>query len=103
MFSHLWINLIENAIKYSNDNGRITIRCHETVDDIQFRISDDGIGMDYNTLKHIQGDQSHATRGNGLGLSIVKRITELYKGKIAVENKIGQGTTFTVMLPKGCL
>lgn len=105
MLSHLWINLIENAIKYSNDNGHITIRCHEKVDDIQFKISDDGNGMDDHTLKHIfdkfyQGDKSHALQGNGIGLSIVKRIVELCKGEIAVESKIGQGTTFTVKLPK---
>jgi signal transduction histidine kinase len=105
MLSHLWINLIENAIKYSNDNGHVTIRLHETVDDIQFKISNDGNGMDDNTLKHIfdkfyQGDKSHAVRGNGLGLSIVKRIVELCKGEIAVESKIGQSTTFTVNLPK---
>ncbi len=105
MLSHLWINLIENAIKYSNDNGHVAIRLHETVDDIQFKISNDGNGMDDNTLKHIfdkfyQGDKSHAVRGNGLGLSIVKRIVELCKGEIAVESKIGQSTTFTVKLPK---
>lgn len=105
MLSHLWINLIENAIKYSDNNSHITIECHERDDNIQFQISDAGNGMDDNTLKHIfdkfyQGDQSHAERGNGLGLSIVKRIVELGKGDIAVESKIGQGTTFTVTLPK---
>lgn len=106
MLSHLWINLIENAVKYSNNNSRITIRCHETMDDVQFEISDQGPGMDDDTLKHIfnkfyQGDQSHVTGGNGLGLSIVKRIVELCQGEIAVGSKIGQGTTFTVKLPKG--
>lgn len=105
MLSHLWLNLIENAIKYSNDNGHIMIRCQEKADDIQFKISDDGNGMDDHTLKHIfdkfyQGDRSHAAQGNGLGLSIVKRIVELCQGEIAVESKIGQGTTFTVKLPK---
>ena len=105
MLSHLWINLIENAIKYSNDYGHITISCHELTDDIQFKISDDGNGMDDKTMSHIfdkfyQGDRSRAVRGNGLGLSIVKRIVELCKGEIAVESKIGQGTTFIVKLPK---
>ncbi|MBU3155843.1 HAMP domain-containing sensor histidine kinase [Clostridium estertheticum] len=105
MLSHLWINLIENAIKNSKDNGNITIECHETLDDIAFKISNDGNGMDDNTLKHIfdkfyQGDRSHTSPGNGLGLSIVKRIVELSSGEIAVESKINQGTTFTVKLPK---
>lgn len=105
MLSHLWINLIENAIKNSKDNGNITIECHETLDDIQFKISNAGNGMDDNTLKHIfdkfyQGDRSHTSPGNGLGLSIVKRLVELNKGEIAVESKISQSTTFTVKLPK---
>lgn len=105
MLSHLWINLIENAIKNSKDNGNITIGCNETLDDIEFKISNDGNGMDDNTLKHIfdkfyQGDRSHTSPGNGLGLSIVKRIVELVRGEIAVESKINQGTTFTVKLPK---
>jgi len=105
MLSHLWINLIENAIKNSKDNGNVTIECHEILDDIEFKISNYGNGMDDNTLKHIfdkfyQGDRSHTSPGNGLGLSIVKRIVELSKGEIAVESKISQGTTFTVKLPK---
>ncbi|WP_253203710.1 HAMP domain-containing sensor histidine kinase [Clostridium estertheticum] len=105
MLSHLWINLIENAIKNSKDNGNITIECHETLDDIAFKISNDGNGMDDNTLKHIfdkfyQGDRSHTSPGNGLGLSIVKRIVELSSGEIAVESKLNQDTTFTIKLPK---
>ena len=105
MLSHLWINLIENAIKYSNENGCVTIGCCETGNSILFKISDNGNGMEDNTLKHIfdkfyQGDKSHAARGNGLGLSIVKRIVELCRGEIQVESKIGQGSTFTIKLPK---
>lgn len=68
-------------------------------------ISDDGQGMDDYTRRHIfdkffQGDRSRATRGNGLGLSIARRIVELCGGEISAESKIGQGTTFKVMLPK---
>ena len=105
MISHLWINLIENAIKYSNDHGHISISCREAADDVLFKISNDGDGMDDNTLKHIfekfyQGDKSHAGQGSGIGLSIVKRIVELCKGEIAVESKLGQGTAFTVKLPR---
>lgn len=105
MISHLWINLIENAIKYSNDYGQVSISCRESAEDILFKISNDGDGMDDNTLKHIfekfyQGDKSHAGQGSGIGLSIVKRIVELCKGEIAVESKLGQGTAFTVKLPK---
>lgn len=105
MLSHLWNNLIDNAIKYTGENGHITIMCRETGGYVHFSISDDGGGMDAYTLKHIydkfyQGDKSHATQGNGLGLSIVKRILELCRGEMAVESKPGQGTTFTVKLPQ---
>ncbi len=105
MLSHLWINLIDNAIKYTLDNGHIAIGLHEAEHHIEFKISDDGPGMDDYTLKHIfdkfyQGDQSHGSRGNGLGLSIAKRITELCKGEMAVESKVGQGSTFIVRLQK---
>ena len=105
MLSHLWINLIENAIKYSGDNGHIAISCREAGEDVQFQITNDGEGMDENTLKRIfdkfyQGDKSHTTHGSGIGLSIVKRIVELSKGEIAVDSKIGQGTTFIVKLPQ---
>jgi len=105
MLSHLWINLIENAVKYSPDQGNITISCGENGEDILFSISNTGDGMDDSTIKRIfdkfyQGDKSHAAQGSGIGLSIVKRIVELCKGEIAVESRIGQGTTFTVKLPR---
>jgi len=106
MLSHLWINLIDNAIKYAHDNGRISITCEKTLSDIRVAITDNGKGMDNTELKHIfdkfyQGDTSHASQGNGLGLSIVKRIVDLYNGKISVESSPGYGATFTVYLPAG--
>ena len=105
MLSHLWINLIENAVKYSPDHGKITISCGENGEDILFSISNTGDGMDDSTIKRIfdkfyQGDKSHSSQGSGIGLSIVKRIVELCKGEIAVESKIGRGTAFTVKLPR---
>lgn len=105
MLSHLWINLIDNAIKYTGENGKISIVLYETQDRIFFRISDSGRGMDEYTMKHIfdkfyQGDKSRSAHGNGLGLSIVKRIVELCEGDISVESRIGIGTTFLVTLPK---
>lgn len=105
LLSHLWINLIDNAIKYTDENGKITITLNETADRIYFSISDTGKGMDEQTIKRIfdkfyQADKSRSTHGNGLGLSIVRRIVELCRGEITVDSKIGAGTTFTVMLPK---
>jgi len=105
LLSHLWINLIDNAIKYTDENGKITITLNETADKIYFSISDTGKGMDEQTIKRIfdkfyQADKSRSTHGNGLGLSIVRRIVELCRGEITVDSRIGAGTTFTVMLPK---
>ena len=66
---------------------------------------DDGEGMDEATLarvfdRYFQGDDSHKTEGNGLGLSIVKRIVDIGEGKISVESKVGEGSAFTVTLPE---
>lgn len=104
MLFHLFINLIENSIKYSNENGHVDVILKSLDNYLIFKIKDDGKGMDNNTIRHIfdkffQEDGSRATKGNGLGLSIVKRIVELYSGEITVDSEIGKGTIFTVKLP----
>lgn len=105
LLSHIWINLIDNAIKYTDENGHISILCFESSDNIHFSISDNGSGMDDYTLRHIfdkfyQGDKSRSTQGSGLGLSIVRRIVEMCGGEIFVESKVSKGTTFNVKFPK---
>jgi len=105
LLSHLWINLIDNAIKYTNENGHISITCREDSGNILFSISDDGCGMDDYTLRHIfdkfyQGDKSRSTQGSGLGLSIVKRVVDMCGGEISVESKINRGSAFKVKLPE---
>lgn len=106
MISHLWINLIDNAVKYADMNGQISISCRYAGGDIRFTIGNSGPGMEENTMKHIfdkfyQGDTSHTAAGSGIGLSIVRRIVELCEGEITVSSKLGRGTTFTVRLPSG--
>ena len=101
----IWINLLENAIKFTRRSGNIGISLMDGDETIYFSISDDGIGMAAETQYHIfekfyQGDRSHKNMGNGLGLTIVKRIVELCGGTIGVESDLGKGSVFTVTLPK---
>lgn len=104
MLSQVWDNLLSNAIKFSYPNGRLGVRCFRRGDKILVEIEDSGIGMDQAILLHAfdkfyQGDRSHAKAGNGLGLSIVKRILELCGGTISLFSRTGHGTTATVVLP----
>lgn len=104
MLSQVWINLIGNAIKFSPENETITVRCIKRDHKIQIDISDNGEGMDSETIKKIfdkfyQSDTSHKSEGNGLGLSIVKRIIELAGGEITVVSEPKKGSTFKVYLP----
>ena len=101
---HVWTNLFSNAVKFTKENGTVSVQCHRANDAIFVAVSDNGAGMDDETKKHIfekfyQGDTSHATAGNGLGLSLVKRIVEMMDGRISVDSTLGKGSTFTVSLP----
>ena len=100
----VWVNLIENAIKYSNQNGKIDITLRQVNDYLEVKIRDYGKGMREEELTKIfsrfyQIDRSHSSEGNGLGLAIVKRIVELSEGTIEVASHENVGTTMTVKLP----
>jgi signal transduction histidine kinase len=100
----IWINLLDNAIKFSNSGGTVDINMVHSDNGILFTIKDNGPGMDNQTIlrifdKFYQGDTSHSISGNGLGLSIVKRITNLCGGTIRVESEPGTGSSFAVFLP----
>lgn len=104
MLSQVWVNIIGNAIKFSPEGSTISVKLFQSKDDIRAEISDRGIGMDENTIRHIferfyQGDKAHSAEGNGLGLPLVKRIVELCNGNIRVESEYGKGTNFIVTLP----
>ena len=101
---HVWINLIGNAVKFTKQSGSISVKCRRLNNAVCVVISDNGIGMDKDTADHVfekfyQGDSSHATAGNGLGLSLVKRIIDMMYGRITVESALEKGSTFTVSLP----
>lgn len=105
LLQQVWLNLLDNAIKFSNPNSTIHIMMIEAEASISVIIKDEGLGMQQEQLQRIfrkfyQTDLGQTKGGNGLGLNIAKRIIELHHGNISVESEINQGTSFTVSLPK---
>lgn len=105
LLKQIWVNLIDNAVKFSPPDGKISIRTTQKDQHFIFEISDNGIGMDEQTKQNIfdrfyQGDISHATEGNGLGLSLVRKIVQLHNGSIKVESFLKKGSTFIVSIPQ---
>ena len=105
LLMQVWINLIDNAIKFSEEGGEIDIKLFQTNDGTYVRVADYGVGMDEETMERIfqkffQGDESRSNQGNGLGLALVKRILELTGGEIVVKSHRGKGSVFTVVLPR---
>ena len=101
----VWVNLIDNAIKFSPKGGKIEIKLYEEQGNIIFSIKDNGVGISEEEQKKIfekfyKSDKSRNSEGNGLGLSIVKRIVEIHKGKIILESNVGVGTNIIIKLFK---
>jgi signal transduction histidine kinase len=101
----VWNNLLANAVKFSNQGGTIKVQQTTKNDQIVVAISDNGSGMSEETAKHLfdkfyQGDTSHVTEGNGLGMALVKNAVTILGGSVVVESSLGIGTTFTVRLPQ---
>ena len=103
MLRQVWINLLGNAIKFSPVHGRIGIRMEQIDGRISVAFSNQGTRIPSETAAHIfdkfyQGDSSHTTDGNGLGLSIAKRIVELHGGTIRLMQSEPDKITFEVCL-----
>ena len=101
----LWTNLIGNAVKFSPEGGTVRVLLRDRDTRIVVTVADEGEGMSEETQRHIfekfyQGDTSHRSEGNGLGLALVKRIVAACEGSIAVESAPGEGAVFTLELPK---
>lgn len=103
----VFINLINNAIAYTHENGNVTVKLASTNKEVIVEVSDTGIGMEkdqipriFERFYRIDKARSRNSGGTGLGLAIVKHIIEAHSGEIIVHSTIGKGTTFIVKFPK---
>ncbi len=103
----MFANLVENAMKYTPPGGRVDVEGESSDHEVVVRVSDTGIGIAEESLPRIferfyrvDKARSKETGGTGLGLSIVRHVAEKHGGSVAVESKVGQGTTFSVHLPR---
>ena len=105
LFMHIWINLLDNAIKFSPSKGTITMFLKQEQDSVKFILEDEGPGIEDDVKSRIfdkfyQVDGSHKAEGNGLGLALVKRIVDSAGGTIKAENREYGGCRFVIELPK---
>jgi len=103
LLSLVWNNLFSNAFKFTEDGGKVSLVLTADEKYATVKVTDTGCGMSAEVGAHIfekfyQGDTSHATQGNGLGLPLVKRVVDIMQGEISVESAVGIGTTFTVKI-----
>ncbi|MBR2337100.1 MAG: HAMP domain-containing histidine kinase [Clostridia bacterium] len=99
----VWNNLISNAIKFTGEGGKIEIALKKSEQNVEIKVSDTGLGMTSEVgakifEKFYQGDTSHSTQGNGLGLALVKKVIDILGGEISVQSEINKGSTFTILL-----
>ena len=98
-------NLLSNAVKFTERGGKVQVSLKDEGENAVIKVKDSGCGISKEVGKHIfdkfyQGDTSHSSEGNGLGLALVKKVIDIIGGEIAVESKVGEGSTFTVKLKK---
>lgn len=103
LVKEIWLNLLDNAAKFSPENGTISVTLHCEQGRPVVAVTDQGCGMDAETCCHIfeqfyQGDTSHRTQGNGLGLAMAQKIAALHGGAVTVDSRPGSGSCFTVVL-----
>jgi signal transduction histidine kinase len=99
----VWNNLFSNAIKFTEEGGKVTLTLKRENGRAVVQVADTGCGIRPEVGKHIfekfyQGDTSHASKGNGLGLALVKRVIDIMGGDISVSSEVGKGSVFTVTI-----
>ncbi|CCJ33376.1 two-component system histidine kinase PnpS [Caloramator australicus] len=105
-FKQMLINLLDNAIKYTNEGGKVKIILEKSTNEVIISVIDNGIGIPkehlprlFERFYRVDKARSRSLGGTGLGLAIVKHVVNLMQGKIDVESKVGEGTTFKITLP----
>ncbi|APC46898.1 HAMP domain-containing protein [Virgibacillus halodenitrificans] len=106
LLQQVWVNLVSNAIRYTDNNGKITLRTHEKKKEIDVVVEDTGIGITeenipflFDRFYKVDKARTRTEDSTGLGLAIVKKIIELHDGTIMVESTLGEGSRFIVTLP----
>ncbi len=103
LLSLVWNNLLSNAFKFTPEGGNVSLSLISSGGYVSVSVRDSGIGMTKDVGEHIfekfyQGDRSRSSKGNGLGLALVKRVVDIMRGEISVESTPGKGSIFTVRL-----
>ena len=104
LLENVWVNLLSNTLKYTPEGGAVSVSLEQHDEMAIVAIADTGCGMTENQARHAfdrfyQGEYSHVTEGNGLGLAVVKAVVKKHGGTVSVSSKLYEGTTFTVTLP----
>ena len=106
----VFLNLLDNAIKYSDAGDRVDVEIDEDATSLTVRVKDTGLGIPeedlgqlFERFYRVDKDRSRASGGSGLGLAISKQIVEMHGGDISVESEVGMGSIFEINLPKAFL
>jgi signal transduction histidine kinase/ligand-binding sensor domain-containing protein/DNA-binding response OmpR family regulator len=101
-------NILSNAFKFTHEGGKIDFTVEKLIKEVEIKIIDNGVGIPkeridkiFDRFYQVDGSHTRESEGTGIGLALTKELVELHKGKIKVESKEGEGTTFTVLLPLG--